>query len=250
MNTIPQLSIVATTRCNLNCPLCMIQWLMNARPREDLSLEQLGHFIRRCEQLEVFFPWAWFTGGEPTLWPHLEEGIRMLAASRSFGKLRINTNGAKVERLLPVIDLLANVRFSVYHTNADRARELFPQRQRYKLGFWSEPHRAAPEAPIEGGLPAPCICPIASYFDGRLYACPGGYSVAAKLGLPLDDPRFSCDVDDDFVSFYREHERSRLNQDICRSCLSNGVVYQQQEPTQETPVRLEEIQMMRGRSKA
>jgi hypothetical protein len=250
LKTLNNLSIIATTRCNLACPLCMLQWLMRDRPRYDLPLDELAHFITRCEEMELYFAWAWFTGGEPTLWPHLAEGVKMLSDSPSFGKLRLNTNGANIGALDPIRDKLANVRMSVYHANLEKAKELYPIRAQYKIGFWSEPHRAAPEQPIDGGLPAPCICPIMSYFDRRVYVCPGGYSVAAKTGTPLDDPRYSISVDEDFAVFYEANETKRLNQPLCQSCLSNGVVYQQQESTQETPVDMGAIKVARGRSKA
>lgn len=246
-HTFQNLSIFCTTRCNLRCPLCACRDLMDRVPGYDMGLDELRHFVARCEELQLHFAWAWFTGGEPTLWPNLVEGVRILAGSACFGKLRINTNGAAIEQLEPVIDLLANVRMSVYKSNAKRAAELAPVREQYKLGFWSEPHRKLPDGPVPNSLPGACICPIPGYFLGRVYVCPGAYGNLPRMGHRLDNPELSCHVDDDFATYYRQRMDTRFYSDCCQWCISNGIVYAAARPTQEDPVDVPGADLSRGR---
>ncbi|MCP4248281.1 MAG: hypothetical protein GY778_14640, partial [bacterium] len=138
-----------------------------------------------------------------------------------------------------------NCRFSVYESNKQKAAEVVGK---YKVGFWSEAHRAMPDHPIPGSLPSPCICPLPSYFMGRIYACPGGYLIKAKLGKRLDHPAHSAHVDEDFVDHYEAHKGSRHHEEICQWCISNGIVYEAQKHTQETPVEVTGLSMSRGRT--
>jgi len=237
MTNLPHLSIFTTTRCNLACPLCLAQWLMRARPGYDLPFDELCHFVDRSEALGVYWETIRLTGGEPTLWPPLEDAVERLHASPAFGHLIVNTNGAVIERLRNHRDEIGTVRLSVYSSNVDRVREIWPDRGHYNLSLWNESHRAVPDQPVANSTPSPCICPVNSYFDGRLYRCPV-YTVQAKNAHPLDDPEYSCDVDADFLAFALANREARHHADLCRLCISNGIVYRHQPATAEPPVEL------------
>lgn len=217
---------------------------MQSRPNYDMTLDELDRFIARCETLDVHFNWGWFTGGEATLWPGLIGGIERLAASPSFGNIRIKTNGAEIERLAPVMDKVAGVVWGVHPVNVKKAVSFIGEP---KLGFWSEPHRVVPDEPIPDTSPAGCICPVAQYYDGRVYACPGPVQVLSKLGRPFDGPDVSCDVEEDFLAFYLQNAKTRCYQDICQQCLSNGKVYRHQKHTQEDAFDLLGVPAQRGR---
>lgn len=242
---IANLSIFCTTQCNLSCPLCACQWIMRRYPKYDLSIDALDRFIARCETIDVHFAWAWFTGGEPTLWPDLVEGIKRLHASPSFGKLRIKTNGVHIERLDPVIDKIDEVVITVHHENAKLAASLAGRK---KFKFWAEHHRKVPDKPIPNSIPAPCICHhVPFYFDGRLYVCPGVAQVHPKRGIPLEDDDSSCPIERDFVAHFLARQKKARWQEICSQCISNGLVYRAQKHTQEEPIPVGEISVMVGR---
>jgi len=68
--------IMLTHRCNLNCPNCCTH--SNIPSNNQLSLEQLDHFL--SDAIEWSIPWRrWnITGGEPTLYPQWDEFITLL----------------------------------------------------------------------------------------------------------------------------------------------------------------------------
>jgi len=187
---------------------------MRAQPDYSLTLDALDHFIARCETLGVHFALAGFTGGEPTLWPHLAAGIERMSASPVFGKLRLNTNGANLSVLDTVAHHLTSVRLSVHAGNTDLTAKITAKdRARYKIKLWNRPHRAYAEHPIPNSTPAKCSCPIPIYFDGRMYICPGAL-------ISQNDE--SASVDDDFAAHYISRQATRMNQPFCRQCISNA----------------------------
>ena len=85
--------IPITSACNLDCPIC---YTVNKNDDPHyLSMDDfktiLGHLRRQHEELDIIN----FTGGEPTLHPHLPE---LLHAARAAGieRLTISTNGLRL----------------------------------------------------------------------------------------------------------------------------------------------------------
>ena len=67
-------TIYTTLRCTLNCPRCG-QRNLPARQEPDLKWEDYEAFVRGLCVQNVPLKWLTFTGGEPTLWPHLCDAI-------------------------------------------------------------------------------------------------------------------------------------------------------------------------------
>ena len=83
------MDLAITYRCNNNCSHCY-----NARSRQypELSLEEWKEVIDRVWDQRI--PHIVFTGGEPTLYPHLAE---LIAYAESLGVITgLNTNGRKL----------------------------------------------------------------------------------------------------------------------------------------------------------
>ncbi len=84
-----RMDLAITYRCNNNCSHCY-----NARSRQypELSLEEWKAVIDRVWDQRI--PHIVFTGGEPTLYPHLTE---LIAYAESLGVITgLNTNGRKL----------------------------------------------------------------------------------------------------------------------------------------------------------
>lgn len=84
-----RMDLAITYRCNNNCSHCY-----NARSRKypELSLEEWQAVIDRVWDLRI--PHLVFTGGEPTLYPHL---IELIAYAEQKGLITgLNTNGRKL----------------------------------------------------------------------------------------------------------------------------------------------------------
>lgn len=81
--------IDVTTKCNLHCPFCYV----SGRPRtHDLNLEEIKHFLGVIKPLSVDI-----SGGEPTLWPHINEFIEWLHKKEI--KIGLITNGVLLNRI-------------------------------------------------------------------------------------------------------------------------------------------------------
>ena len=95
--------------CNMDCPLCF----SDARPGFNLTIEEveqmLDDFVRTEGTPEV----VQFSGGEPTIHPQIIEFVRV-AKSRGIRFVMINTNGKRIAKDDRFLELLNEVRPSLY----------------------------------------------------------------------------------------------------------------------------------------
>lgn len=88
-----------TPGCNLRCPYCHNPELVVGRPRAGLLAwpDVLQWLARRKRWLD----WVCVSGGEPTLQPDLEEGLRQL---RALGyRIKLDSNGSRPDRLEAIL---------------------------------------------------------------------------------------------------------------------------------------------------
>ena len=81
--------LILTDRCNFNCPYCrgIVKEL-----RGDLSLEQAKEIIDIWVSGNLRN--VRFSGGEPTIWPHLLELVRYTKSFPRFEHIALSTNGS------------------------------------------------------------------------------------------------------------------------------------------------------------
>jgi len=101
--------IEITTRCNLACPTCFA----DAGTGHDLTVRQVEAMLDRLVETEGQPEVLQFSGGEPTVHPHLPE---MLAAAqaRDIHYVVINTNGLRVAREPDYVQELARYKPLIY----------------------------------------------------------------------------------------------------------------------------------------
>ena len=101
--------IEVNSACNMNCPLCF----STAGPGFSLTIEEveamLDDFVRTEGAPEV----VQFSGGEPTIHPHILDFVRA-AKARGIPFVMINTNGRRIARDEAFVAELANLRPSLY----------------------------------------------------------------------------------------------------------------------------------------
>lgn len=76
-----------TSKCNLNCTGC---WAGAYTRHDSLSLEEVDRLVNEAKELGMYF--IAMSGGEPLLWPHLEE----LCRRHSDVAFMIYTNGTMI----------------------------------------------------------------------------------------------------------------------------------------------------------
>ena len=85
--------IEVNTGCNLACPTCFA----NAGPGYNLTLDEVSFMLDQFDRSEGEPEVVQFSGGEPTLHPHLFEMIRM-AKDKGIQHVMVNTNGSRLAR--------------------------------------------------------------------------------------------------------------------------------------------------------
>lgn len=93
------LSVIATNNCQCNCPYCI-----NSETDRRLNLP-LGKAISNIKKLVAKYhvKEAIILGGEPLLYPEINELIRCLKHQCGLKKVRLTTNGIRL-RLDPILD--------------------------------------------------------------------------------------------------------------------------------------------------
>ena len=97
-----------TAECNLRCPTCFTDSspeLTGVAPLADVLASLDTRLSRENGRIDVLM----LSGGEPTLYPHLEELLAEVS-SRNVVRVLINTNGVKIARDDALLDLIASHR--------------------------------------------------------------------------------------------------------------------------------------------
>ena len=97
LSTPGMINIDLTNRCNLNCPICFANANASGKLFE-LAPEQLEKMLDDVANFKpVTASCVQFAGGEPTVYPHFFEAIKM-ASDRKFSQIQVASNGLKFAR--------------------------------------------------------------------------------------------------------------------------------------------------------
>lgn len=228
------LSLYVTSACSLQCEHCIMGGLMKSARGYQMSLEEVSRFIRISEESKYSFDVV-LTGGEPTAWRNLAQGVKLLQASSACHTVTMYTNAVSVRRFieLGVAEDLDHIRVSRYSTNEQSVDELethFPTKISIvpRDEFWQNP-----DSPVRKSLPVRCLNPEVLVYNEQIYACPHSASIAAtiesntKICKPLEK-NFLKGLN--IIKFFQQW-------DICTRCISNGRVRKQLEKVPNLSVR-------------
>jgi tetraether lipid synthase len=101
--------IEVNSTCNMNCPLCFSE----ARPGFNLTMEEVEQMLDDLVRTEGAPEVLQFSGGEPTIHPEIIDFVRA-AKLRGIRSVMINTNGKRIAKDSRFVELLNEVRPSVY----------------------------------------------------------------------------------------------------------------------------------------
>lgn len=112
--------------CQQDCHGCVTEIARHRFPDYHMSLEAIENFLRVVQDSDYFFSRLWINGfGEPLLWKHLEEGIKILSKSKHIGSLLIRSNGLNTGAVSQdVLSSITELSLSKYKTNREEIDEL------------------------------------------------------------------------------------------------------------------------------
>ncbi|MCX5698520.1 MAG: hypothetical protein NTX01_02335 [Candidatus Omnitrophica bacterium] len=118
--------------CQNNCVFCAHGGMISEFKGYQLSIEELKNFIDCTRKSDYFIEELSIHGiGEPLLWNHLDEGIKLLKNSGVIGKIILTTNGLLLDKIkdetMRFIDILS---VSVY-PNYPKGNLLAEKKTRY-----------------------------------------------------------------------------------------------------------------------
>ncbi len=230
-------SLFVTGECNLNCPHCSQAEFR--RDHGDMTLETVDAVIARVatrhDQDEVWN--VHITGGEPTLWPHLEEACARLRKSGLFRQIRIFTNCIAAKPLFACLkvgkaDMVYTNRTNAHRRNLRTLIERWGQTTNaqdssqgrvFAVGHENYRHKPLPDSPLEGVLPSDCNCDKSAVMGARVYVCGNVYANCARFHINMPAGA-SCALDEDWIAAKDAFGDTRFEMEACRVCLVNKKV--------------------------
>jgi len=101
--------IEVNSHCNMDCPICFA----DSQPGFSLSLAQVERMLDRFVELEGHPEVIQFSGGEPTLHPHILDMLRM-AQKKGIRHQMLNTNGIRIAKDDAFLARLADIGPTIY----------------------------------------------------------------------------------------------------------------------------------------
>ena len=202
--------VYVTKRCNLSCPRCFLRGLSKEIRNYSMTKEQFVRIIKRLKEQNINIERMIFTGGEPTLWPHLAWAVKYAKESGFVKNTRIATNAVDRE----AEDYGDADIVSISHYGALNRYDIMRLRKqlgkkRCKIQYivhlpWPF-LKTSPKA-----LPANCGCVALGFVGDRVYPC--GFAAGQEIGDWVN-------IEEPFYKIFMGGEP--LMQNLCRMCLSN-----------------------------
>ena len=195
MREIPLISIASVNACQNRCAHCAHQGIRDDDPSYQMPLDDVRALLDRLDALDCKVLNVSIAGpGEPLLWKHFNQAVRLLAGNRHVVKVEATTNG----RALHVIEddvwaLLSPLYISLYGDPIDGAILAKHPEIRFNVRntFWFVDESRVPVKSCSA-----CGCPGATYYKGRIYpycgpvlfdACNLGKVSPIQCSVPLSE---------------------------------------------------------------
>lgn len=165
--TIPQLSICTNGTCQNRCVHCAHMGIRQHMGDYQANPSEIWDLVRRFQSLGCRVDKISFCGpAEPTLWQHLNEGVRIVASSGIGNRIILSTNGKLLSRLADdVWPLFSTVEISEYGDDLDRAMIA----TRTNVQYIPRPEFAVLTGPMPNPTRGYCCCPGYTYYRGMIF---------------------------------------------------------------------------------
>jgi len=175
-----------------------------------MTKEQFIKIIEGLKRQKIKVDWMVFTGGEPTLWPHLVWAIKYAKENADVKYVRVITNAIDREaKDYGDADIIAISHYgAINRYDISRLRKQLG-RKRCKVQYvvhlpW--PFRTTTKNP----LPADCGCMFLSFHGDRAYPCGSTAGQETSDGVSVEEPFYETFVNRD----------PGMNE-MCKKCLAN-----------------------------
>jgi len=111
----PRMVIKVNNSCNGKCYFCV------GHENKPLPTVDVKELIAKAIDLKAY-PNVLILGGEPTLYPHLEELVKGIYPYKN--KITITTNGSNLSCLLPIIQYLDKLIVSIMHYDKEKNKNI------------------------------------------------------------------------------------------------------------------------------
>lgn len=221
-----RLYIWVTSKCNLACPYCSQKYTMSQNKGYEMNLAEVRYIVDSCHERGLHFRTIELTGGEASLWKHLEAGFKQF--STICDTVTMATNGNNPERVIALgmkswivsASQASPEQLQKYHTTVPKGR----------ISFNTHKHKKPPSEAMKDVLPAVCCTRVTpsgehqvtmEYLRGKVYYCCDAFAHTEYVKVTDD---IVCDFEDDFVGKFSNKD---YNKEICRYCLCNQRVWNQ-----------------------
>jgi hypothetical protein len=215
-----------TSKCNLQCPLCVVKYIQKLLPNYEMSMEEVNYFIKSSQKRDIHYFSVTLSGGEPTQWSHFEEAITLIYESGITDRIELVSNGTQPDKIFKISHMLFAYAISTTQCSDKNI-------EKFKLSgdnviFNSMKHQPLPISPTPNSLPAECCSGVdllgtesnqLNYINGKVYYCCNALLQSELVGLSDD---LVCDFEDDFINKFSD---KKYDKDICKYCLCNSRVW-------------------------
>ena len=219
-----RLLVWVTSDCNLHCKFCSQTYTREVFKNYQMSMEEVITIVRSLKKRKIHINTIELTGGEPSLWENIEEGVK--AFKTVCDTVTLVTNGNAPEKIL-------NLNLKHWIVSASQATKI--QMEYYskhnKMGvivYNRHLHKQLPTEVIKDSLPANCCVsqdcfnvPQESflYISGKVYYCCNAFAISKEVGL---NENIECDFEDDFV---KKFSNKTFMESVCSYCICNRKVW-------------------------
>ena len=217
-----RLYIWVTSDCNLSCPYCSQAYTMRQHKGYQMDLQEIHSIVNSCKERGLYFDIIEITGGEPSLWKNIEEGVKLFAEICDMVTLATNGNNP---------ELILSLGLKTWIVSASQATPKQMKKYepvKHKLTINSHTHKKAPDHPVFNSLPAICCSRVTpqgeaqvsmQYLKGNVYYCCDAF---AHTEYVEESDSIVCSFEDDFLVKYKD---KKYDQKICQYCLCNQNVW-------------------------
>jgi hypothetical protein len=243
---VERMHLAVSVPCQYDCLSCSHQAIRYKFPGYHLPLDHLQEFIHFTEASGYLIRKLHLTGpGEPLLWKHLNEGLRLLRASPAIKEIYVISNGLSIHKIdNETWDNLDHVDVSLYpafnkweRLNSALAVHKDKINVRHTGRFYSAPQKGD-IAPI----PCGCNCTGPMFFDRKVFffCGPTVFGAAESKGVTVFDyPEIYTEIGPNYlersgtakdsewdVTLNRvieiDREKKAGNHELCKYCFANS----------------------------
>jgi len=226
--------------CQNDCAECQHRNMRWRYPNYQLELADLMNFITITRESNYQIYRLTINGiGEPLLWRHFNEGVRLLRASGIVNEIELYTNGQAIETIEPLTwECLTRVQIDAYTS-------VYPDKQVTPAMFkvWENWHDKI-KAHWVGGfrkcvterhpetMPATCDSPGPMYCDGRIWPWCGAVVFDACALASSDPMALSVPCEVGYMDSYETRKAGELSE--CDCCNANHALLKAAEGVEHT----------------